>query len=81
MPDGSTKIRAVTNRPLRFGEVWSDSRSTDYNLSGVEIIITPDKKKYSGTLVPACELKVNKEGHLELELLQNPWKLVDIQLR
>lgn len=40
MPDGSTKIRMVTDRPLRFGELWSDSRSTDYNLSGVEIILS-----------------------------------------
>ena len=81
MPDGSTKIRLVTDRPIRFGEAWSSSRSTDYNLSGMEIIISPDKKKNSGTLLPACQFKIDKENHLELELLQNPWKLVNIRKR
>jgi hypothetical protein len=80
-PDGSTKYRLVTDRPITFGEAWSDSRSMDYNLSGVEIILSPDKKKNSGTLAPACKLKMNKENQLELELLQNAWKLVDIMKR
>src|SRR6476620_3710990 len=39
-PDGSIRLRLVTDRPLRFGEVWADSRSSDYNLSGVEIVIS-----------------------------------------
>jgi hypothetical protein len=81
MPDGTTKLRMVTDRPLRFGEVWSDSRSSDYNLSAVEIIITPGNKKNSGTLFPACEFKIDKEGQLQMELFQNPWKLVNIRRR
>ena len=80
-PDGSTKYRLVTNRPITFGEAWSDSRSMDYSLSGVEIIMYPDKKKNSGTLMPAVQLKLNKENQLELETLQNPWKLVNIMNR
>jgi hypothetical protein len=81
MPDGSTKYRLVTDRPITFGEAWSDSRSMDYNLSGIEIIITADGKKNSGTLAPACKLKMDKEGQLQLELLQNEWKLVDVRKR
>ena len=27
LPDGSTKYRIVTDRPIRFSEAWSDSRS------------------------------------------------------
>ena len=80
-PDGSTKYRLVTNRPITFGEAWSDSRSMDYSLSGVEIIMFPDKKKNSGTLLPAVQLKMNKENQLELETYQNPWKLVNIMRR
>ena len=80
-PDGSTKYRLVTNRPITFGEAWSDSRSMDYSLSGVEIIMYPDKKKNSGTLLPAVQLKMNKENQLELETFQNPWKLVNIMKR
>lgn len=80
-PDGSTVLRIVTNRLMRFGEVWSDSRSMDYNLSGVEILVPKDKKKVSGTLYPAAKLKMNKQGQIELELYQNPWKLVNIMKR
>ena len=81
MPDGGTKIRLVTNRPIRFGEVWSDSRSMDYNLSGLELVISPDKKKNSGMLAPACQFKLDKENQIQLELLQNEWKLVNIMKR
>ena len=81
MPDGSTKIRMVTDRPITFGEAWSNSRSMDYSLSGVEIILSADNKKNSGMLAPACEFKIDKENHLQLELLQNEWKLVNVQQR
>jgi len=81
MPDGGIRYRLVTNRLLRFGEVWADSRSSDYDLSGMEVILSKDKKKNSGTLFPACKLRLNKERNMELELFQNPWNLVNIQLR
>jgi hypothetical protein len=81
MPDGSTKIRMVTDRPIRFGELWSDSRSMDYSLSGVEINLSPNKDKNSGILLPACKFKIDKENHLQLELLQNEWKLVAVRER
>lgn len=80
-PDGTTVIRLVTDRPIRFGEAWTDSRSSDYNLSGMEIILSPDKKKNSGTLLPACQFKIDKENHLEIEAFQNPWKLTNIMRR
>lgn len=80
-PDGSIKYRLVTNRPITFGEAWSDSRSMDYSLSGVEINMYPDKKKNTGTLFPAVKLKMNKENQLELETFQNPWNLVNIMKR
>jgi hypothetical protein len=74
-------IRLVTDRPIRFGEAWHDSRSSDFNLSGMELILWPDKKKNSGTLLPACQFKLDKDNHLEIEAFQNPWKLVNIQRR
>lgn len=80
-PDGTTKLRMVTNRPITFGEAWSDSRSMDYSLSGVEVILSPDEKKNSGTLLPACKFKLDKEGHIQLELLQNAFRLADIRIR
>jgi hypothetical protein len=81
MPDGSTKIRLVTDRPITFGEAWGDSRSMDYSLSGAEITLSADKKKNSGILAPACKFKIDKDNHLQLELLQNEWKLVNVQER
>ena len=81
VPDGSVNFRLVTDRPIRFGEAWSDSRSMDYSLSGVEVILYPDDKKNSGTLAPLCQLKMDKENQLQLELYQNPWKLVDVRRR
>ena len=80
-PDGSRKVRLVTNRPIRFGEAWTDSRSMEYSLSGMEVILTTDKKKSSGTLLPAFKFDLDKEKELRFELLQNPWKLVNIMVR
>lgn len=79
--DGTTVLRMVTDRPLLFGEVWASTRSSDYDLAAVEIIISKNKKKYTGTLYPACRLKMNKKNQLELELYQNPWNLVNIMKR
>jgi len=81
MPDGSRKILLVTDRPITFGEAWSDSRSMEYNLSAIEIILTPAKGKSSGTLLPACQFKIDKEQELEIENYQNPWKLANIMVR
>jgi hypothetical protein len=80
-PDGTTVIRMVTDRPIRFGEAWHDTRSREYDLSGVEIILSPNKKKNSGTLLPSCQFKLDKENHLEIEAFQNPWKLTNISRR
>ncbi|MFN8009456.1 MAG: hypothetical protein U0V70_20970 [Terriglobia bacterium] len=76
----SRKIRLVTNRPITFGEVWSDSRSMSYNLSILELDI-PTKKggKGSGTLLPAAELQLDKKtNEISIEAYQNPWRLADV---
>lgn len=79
--DGSVMLRMVTNRLLRFGEVWSDTRSSDYELSAMEVTISKDGKKKEGRLLPAAKLDIDKQGRLEIELYQNPWNLVNIQFR
>ena len=81
MPEGK-KIRVLTNRPITFGEAWTDSRSMDYNLSALELDINSEMGKSAGILLPACQFKINKKtNELEIEQYQNPWKLVDIQDR
>jgi len=73
------KIRFVTNRQLRFGEVWTDSQSQAFNLTAGEIDINDqDKNKSTGVLYPAAQLVIDKQGQLQIDLNQNAWKLVDI---
>ena len=73
------KIQFVTNRQLRFGEVYRDSRSTDYNLTAGEFDLNDtDKRKSTGVLHPAAEFAIDKDGELQMNLIGNPWKLVDI---
>lgn len=79
-PTGRT-IRFVTDRPIRFGEAWADTRSRDYDLSAGEIILSGgDKDKATGTLLPACEFTLDKEKGLEINLRKNAWKLVNIRV-
>jgi hypothetical protein len=74
------KIRLVTNRPITFGEVWSDSRSMSYNLSILELTIPTTKgAKGTGTLLPAAELQLDKKtNEIQIEAYQNPWRLADV---
>src|SRR6476619_2409783 len=60
--DGSVMLRMITNRLLRFGEVWADTRTTDYELSALEIVFSKDGKKKTGRLFPAARLDMDKQG-------------------
>jgi hypothetical protein len=73
------KIRFVTNRLLKFGEVYWDTRSTAYNLTAGELDLNDtDKSKSTGVLYPAAEFEIDKQGELQINLIGNPWKLVDV---
>jgi len=73
------KIRFVTNRPLRFGEVYWDTRSSTYNLTAGEFDLNDtDKSKSTGVLYPAAELLIDKQGELQMNLIGNPFNLVDV---
>jgi hypothetical protein len=71
------KIRLVTNRPITIGEVWTNSRSMNYNLSILEMTIPYEKRgKGTGTLLPAAELQLNKKtNEIEIEA-KNPCALI-----
>ena len=75
------KIRIVTDRPLRFGELWRDDRSTDYSLSVIELDVSDVKGQSGGVLLPACKFYISKEGELTVETFQNPWKLTNVLVR
>jgi len=73
------KVRFVTNRRIAFKEDARNTRSKEYELTAGEIEINDqDKSKSAGVLYPAAQLVVNKEGELEFQLYQNPWKLQNI---
>jgi hypothetical protein len=77
--DTGHKIRFATNRLIRFGEAYNNSRTIAYNLTAGEINLDDsDKKKSEGSLYPASQLIINKDGQLEFQLNKNPWKLVNI---
>jgi len=71
------RIRLVTDRNLAFGELYAGTRSRDYDVGAIELILTPDGKG-SGTLMPACKLTVKKKTKkIEIEAYQNPWNLTN----
>ena len=73
------KIRFVTNRLLKFGEVYWDTRSTAYNLTAGEFDLNDtDKSKSTGVLYPAAEFVIDKQGELQINLIGNPFNLVDV---
>ena len=77
-PTGRT-IRFVTSRKIAFGESYWSTQTKSFNLTDGEIILNDtDKSKSGGTLFPAAQLIVNKEGELQFELNQNSWRLTNI---
>jgi hypothetical protein len=70
------KIVFATNRQIRMAEAWTDSNSMSYDLTvGILELNDQDKSKSTGQLYPAAQLVLDKEGELQLDLLQNPWRL------
>ena len=74
------RLRLITDRWLSFSELYSSTRSSDYNIGAIELILTPDGKG-SGTVLPACRLTVNKQkNEIEIETFQNPWELTNFMV-
>ncbi len=77
--ESGRKIRFVTNRDIKFGEAYHNTRSKSYNLTAGEFNLdNSDKDKNAGVLYPAAQLIINKEGQLEFQLRMNHWNLVNI---
>ena len=71
------RLRLVTDRNLAFGELYQGTRSRDYSVGAIDLVLTPDGKG-EGTVLPACRLTVNKKKQqIEVETYQNPWKLTN----
>jgi len=74
------KLRLITDRWLSFRELYNSNRNVDYNVGAIELNLTPDGKG-SGTVLPACRLRVNKKKkQVEIETFQNPWDLTNFRI-
>lgn len=78
--ENGRRFRLVTDRILAFGELYRGTRSRDYSVGAIELLLTPDGKG-SGTVLPACKLKVDKKTQqIEVETYQNPWNLTNLMV-
>jgi hypothetical protein len=78
--ENGRRFRLVTDRNLAFGELYAGTRSRDYSVGAIELVLTPDGKG-SGTVLPACKLTVDKKTQqIEIETYQNPWKLTNLTI-
>jgi hypothetical protein len=72
-------IRLITDRPIKFAEAYTSTRSRDYDLSGMEINIAPEQKQSDGSLVVAGKFRVDKNQQVTFESYgSGPWKLVNV---
>jgi hypothetical protein len=79
-PNGR-RLRLVTDRNLAFGELYHGTRSRDYSVGALELVLAPDGKESSGKVLPACRLTVDKNTQqIEIETYQNPWNLTNITI-
>ena len=77
-PTGRT-IKFCTNRKITFGEAYTDSQSQSFDLTAGQLELNDqDKSKSSGVLYPAAQFVINKDGEIQLDLNQNPWRLSNI---
>jgi hypothetical protein len=73
------RITFVTSRRILMAEARNSTQSKEYNLTaGAFDLNDSDKSKSSGTLYPATQLILNKDGQLQFDLRRNPWQLVGI---
>ena len=76
--ENGRRLRLVTDRNIAFAELHQGTRSRDYSVGAIELLLTPDGKG-SGTVLPACRLTVDKKKQqIEVETYQNPWKLTNL---
>ena len=76
--DGGRVIRALTDRPIQFGEIARGARSRNYGFGVIEIQLD-EKGKGHGSLIPAARIRF-KEGNFEVENFQlQSYKLIKIK--
>ena len=76
--DGGLHIVMATDRPITFPELWNGTRSRDYPI-GIVVLDVDKNGKGTGSFAPACKVKFNKKGELEIENYgQKPFRLANV---
>jgi hypothetical protein len=76
------RIRLITDRPIHLKEAIAGGRSKDYDLSALELNLSNDKSKSSGSLIIGLRVKVDKDNQLVFESYgSGPWRLTNIMER
>lgn len=81
--ENGRRIRIFTDRPIEFTEAWRSGRSTEYDVTAIEINIDQsDPKKSTGGLIIAARVKLEPNKQLVLESYgSGPWRLNNIMER
>lgn len=80
--ENGRRIRLVTDRPIRFTEAYVNGRTTDYDLSALEINLDANPKQSDGSLIVAGKFKTDKNQQISFESYgSGPWRLVNIMER
>ena len=73
------RVRFITNRRIAFAEAAWNTRSRAFDLTAGEVNINDqDAKQSAGTLLPAAQITINKDGDVQFNLFQNQWNLINI---
>jgi hypothetical protein len=80
-PEKGRRIRLVTDRNIGVGEQFRGTRSRDYSVGVIDLVLPPNRKEGYGRVLPACKLTVDKKTQkIEIETYQDPWNLVTLTI-
>jgi len=78
LPDGSRQIVIATDKPISFGAAASQSQSTDYAFTLIQMQFPAGKNKGEGKMLAQSSIGV-KNGRLEIELYgQEPVRFTEV---
>jgi len=77
--ENGRRVRLITTRPIRFKEAYVNGRTTDYDLSAIELNLSKEKKESDGSLLVAARFKTDRDKQIVLESYgSGPWRMVNI---
>jgi hypothetical protein len=80
--DKGRKVRVATNRPINYEEARVNTRTMDYPIGFVELLLPPEGKG-EGTLVAAAQAEIGTDGHLAVRSLPSstgPQKVTNVEV-